>query len=572
MRGLLFSLLFTVVAGAACTGADAPVQADGNAESGASSSADPPADQLALPQAVLEGLEPAVQQQLRQRHDAAQGAEDAEAWGSLARTYHAYDLMERALPAYRRAAALAPGDLRWTYYRGVLRQAAGEPQRAEKDLGSVADASALPPSVRLAARLRQGDALLDDARSEEAVEVFEQAREMAPPGSAAVAYALYGAGRGALEKGEGEEALRQLEAALALAPDSGRVRWSLGQAHLRFGERERARQLLAQAGPRPPAFEDPWMAEVAAQAVGSGAALRRGSLALLAGDVDGAVRQLQEAVATDPENRAALQSLGSALARQGRPQQALEPLRRAVELSPESVDPLLLLAAVQEQLGDWPAARRSLDGALEIAPENPQVELRRAQLELAAGEAGEALRRLDALLERSPDFSAARFQQAGALGQLGRFRQAAEAYSAVLEAEPGHLAARLGLATALGLDGEEEAAARVLEAGLEAVPGEPRLLHALARLLATASQKDLRDGPRAVGLAQRALEDEPTLERGETLALAHAAAAQWAPALQWQERVVGELERRSAAGDAAAARALPQARDRLVRWRQEVGG
>jgi hypothetical protein len=53
-------------------------------------------------------------------------------------------------------------------------------------------------------------------------------------------------------------------------------------------------------------------------------------------------------------------------------------------------------------------------------------------------------------------------------------------------------------------------------------PDDPQLRHALARLLAAAPDDQVRDGARALSLAQGLLATDSTTELGETLAMAYA--------------------------------------------------
>jgi hypothetical protein len=64
------------------------------------------------------------------------------------------------------------------------------------------------------------------------------------------------------------------------------------------------------------------------------------------------------------------------------------------------------------------------------------------------------------------------------------------------------------------------------------------LLHALARLLASADDPEARDGERALDLAQRTLRAGTTPSRLETLAMASAEAGLFIDAIRLQRRVV----------------------------------
>jgi len=69
------------------------------------------------------------------------------------------------------------------------------------------------------------------------------------------------------------------------------------------------------------------------------------------------------------------------------------------------------------------------------------------------------------------------------------------------------------------------------------------LLHALARLLASADDPDVRDGDRAVELARRTLRAGSTPSRLETLAMASAEASRSEEAVELQREVILEMRR-----------------------------
>jgi tetratricopeptide (TPR) repeat protein len=73
-----------------------------------------------------------------------------------------------------------------------------------------------------------------------------------------------------------------------------------------------------------------------------------------------------------------------------------------------------------------------------------------------------------------------------------------------LSASPDNAAARYGLGSALAAQGKTAEAIDQLSAVVELTPDDARALNALARLLATAPESKLRDGRRAVALAERA--------------------------------------------------------------------
>ena len=132
----------------------------------------------------------------------------------------------------------------------------------------------------------------------------------------------------------------------------------------------------------------------------------------------------------------------------------------------------------------------------------------------------------------------------------------------VLAIEPGNEQARLAEATALVLANRPAEAVRRLEEAVAALPDSLDLADTLARLLAASGAAELRNGPRALALAERLFERQPSLRQAETLAMALAETGRFAEAAGWQERIVAEAERLQ---DAAL---LARARETLAAYRR----
>jgi hypothetical protein len=94
------------------------------------------------------------------------------------------------------------------------------------------------------------------------------------------------------------------------------------------------------------------------------------------------------------------------------------------------------------------------------------------------------------------------------------------------------------LAKAYGTLGRYYIAHHLNDAAGQAIPESVELLHALARLLASADDPEVRDGERAVELARRTLRAGSTLDRIETLAMASAQAGLFDEAIRLQRELI----------------------------------
>jgi len=249
---------------------------------------------------------------------------------------------------------------------------------------------------------------------------------------------------------------------------------------------------------------------------------------------------LEVAVAEQPDDAVLQQQFGLACLLSDHPDEARRACDRAVELEPDDAGPLLFRARVAAATDDAATALADVERVLEMAPGNATALVLRAQVRQVQGEEDLALEDLDRVLESAPDAAGAlelhglllaqREDYAGAIrdfrrlvardpdnatliSQLGLFylaasqpREALRRFSRALEIEADHVPSLRGRGDAALTIGDHTAALADLERALELAPDESGVLNNLAWLLATSPDDDLRDGARAVELAQRACE------------------------------------------------------------------
>lgn len=288
-----------------------------------------------------------------------------------------------------------------------------------------------------------------------------------------------------------------------------------------------------------------------------------------------AERALSRALRLDPERPETLLNLGILLAESGRLEEAIERLRAATRGDPEAAQPRFNLAAALLRAGRWQEAVAEYDELLRRAPGYPRAaffratalvrggrreeglgELRRllaerpADLELRVGLANELasleeLRGALAVLEEGAaqtSSPAARAQLDAAIGRLlvsaGRYREAAAAYRTAVERDPMAAESWVAEARALVRAGDWAEARRRLEEGLARLPQSAGLAHVLARLLVSAPDPALRDGRRALELADGVFRARDSLEHGETVAMALAESGRFDDAVALQKRLI----------------------------------
>ncbi|HEX9734770.1 MAG TPA: tetratricopeptide repeat protein [Thermoanaerobaculia bacterium] len=522
----------------------------------------------------------------------------AEAFGHMGRLYHAYELLAPAAACYANAERLDPASVLWPYHRGLLAQTDGRLAAARGHfarvlelvpgnaparlrLGQVLLALNEPREARAAfepllgqdaftaaAHAGLGHAALAAGEPERAAEHFAAAFEREPRAGSvrhALGLALQRLGRHQearvhLERhGAGEAPFDDpLEERLeALAVSSG--------AYLRRANRAlmAGRLDAAVAAYRGAVEADP----------GNAAARRNLALALVRqGRAGAAAAELAAALEHAPDDPQLHLDLGNARLAQGDREGAVASLRRALELAPDLAAARFNLANVLGELGRWAQAGEHLGKLLESDPRHGRARYLAAMALHRQGSSGEALARLEALAadepgnaaawqglaqvawhlgrqaeavghfrraaSLEPDSSEAWTRLANALQVAGQRAEAAELFARAVELDPGNATAWLSEASLHILAGDYSRAVSRLEAALEQVPGHAGLTHTLARLLATCPDPGLRDGDRALVLAQAASSLESSLEHAATVGMALAEQGRYEEAARWQQSLI----------------------------------
>jgi tetratricopeptide (TPR) repeat protein len=487
-----------------------------------------------MPLPDLSGIEAVVREQLTRVHadaeailraEGASAAERAEAWGRLGQHYYAYDLSDAAGLCFREASAASPGDFRWLYYQATLWQQAGDLKRSTALYEEVLR---LRPN-NLAALVRLGEVHLEAGALEQAEARLHQALGVDATSPAALARL----GELALARGDHGEAVRRLEQALDRVPEADRLHYPLAMAYRALGDAAQAAAHMEARGRIGVVPPDPLMDALRRLREGERVHLLRGRRAFAAADFEAAREAFQRAVEAEPGSAGARVDLSAALSELGRFDEALAELRRAVVLEPSGATAHFNLALLLARRGERFGAIHHLRLVLAAEPGDGAASLQLARLLGEEGLTDEALAELARARSENPASEAAWLAEAALLARAGRPREA--------------------------LDRLEQAHARWPESGHAA--------HALARVLAGSPQVQLRDGERALGLAQRVFEAHSSVEHAETVALALAELGRCGEAAGWQRRAVAAV-REAGAGEEAG---LPRMETTLALYERPGG-
>jgi protein O-mannosyl-transferase len=295
-----------------------------------------------------------------------------------------------------------------------------------------------------------------------------------------------------LQQGRVDEAMVHFQQALQIRPGYAEARFNLGNALLQQGRVDEAMVYFQQALQIKPGYAD--------------AHFNLGVALVRKGNVDDAMAHFQQALEIEPDDAEARLALGNALLQQGRVDEAMGYFRTAQQIEPDDAEAHLALGNALLQQGRMDEAIVHFQTALQIEPKNAE-----AQCDLGA-----------------------------ALFRKGNIDEAISHFQTALEIKPGFAEAHINLGSALVKKGKVNEAIVHFQKALEIEPDNVEALNDLAWLLATSPQASVRNGNRAVELAQRANQ----LTGGEnpmilsTLAAAYAGAGRIGDAQQSARKAV----------------------------------
>ena len=229
-----------------------------------------------------------------------------------------------------------------------------------------------------------------------------------------------------------------------------------------------------------------------------------GNALAVKGQVNEALEHYQQALQLDPDFGEAHNDLGALLLAQRRTAEAMEHFRKAVELIPDNADVQNNLGTALADEGRTAEALKYFQKALELKPDSAKTHYNLASLFVARGQLDEAIKHYQRALELMPDFTRARYQFGLVLQSRGKFAASVAQFEKILELDPKHIATQ----------------------------------NNLAWLLATCPDNSVRDGKRAVELAQQAvqLSGGNSPEILDTLAAAYAEAGRYPEAVETAQR------------------------------------
>jgi len=262
--------------------------------------------------------------------------------------------------------------------------------------------------------------------------------------------------------------------------------------------------------------------------------------------LDEAIPYYQRAIQVNRRYAQAYNNLGVIMLRKGKLEQAVKYYRTAVRLKPDYVDARGNLAAALRRSGDYAAA---IEQYKLVLKEGRQRYSRRRLAEICSNIAGslvklrqpeQALQYYRKAIEIDPNYGRAYYNLAVALTDLNRPDEAIEAYRQAVRVRPTDALAHQNLAMLLGRRKRYKQAIEHFNAAVKYDPGLLSAKSNLAWLLATCRDESLRDGKRAVQLAEEVCKATRFEQPGfmDALSAAYAETGQFEKAIDTAQRAL----------------------------------
>jgi tetratricopeptide (TPR) repeat protein len=516
--------------------------------------ASPPQTDVLLTQPPVpdrSGLQPPLARMIEETARAVEVDPDhGAAWGKLGSVYVVHDFTAEALVCLEQAAQRDPGEFLWPYLVGkaAMRGDHAASLSAFRRARALRDDYAPLEALIGLALFRQGE--LDEAEA-----AFRRALAI----NSTLARGHLGLGQIALERGDAAAAVSALERASELGVGSQEVHWALAIAYRRQGDAAaaaRAEAAAASATVSDELLPDPVYRELVATL---GVTLARRNLRvtryLEQGNAKAALAVWEAAVRADPEWADPAIQLGLLRARLGDTDGAIEMLERGLRLDPEQHRARSSLGGLLIKRGAIDEGIALLRASTAAMPENPDARFNLAIGLARAGHRAEAIEILGQVLQLAPEKADARFTRGSLLAMEGHLQEATADFEIVVELEPTRTDAYTNLARALSQQGRLDEAASVLRSAHDLFPQQAEITLAIAWILATAPDEQLRDAEAAMRLLDPLLRERRGPRLLDGYAAAQAAAGDFEAAIRTADEAIAALRRTGPRGAAALAEA-----------------
>ncbi len=379
--------------------------------SNAQSTGAKPPESIPLQSIEYDRLEPAVAEQIRLAcEETHRKPRDAEASGKLGMIFQVYGKYDLAETCFRRARALAPRSLRWTYYLGNVEGWLGKYAEA---VSHVQEALRIDPSYA-PARIRLAHLLFESGDMEQSARLYQELIEKNP----GLASAHFGLGRVRSARGDWTGAIEAYRRACQIFENYAAAHYALGLAYRKVGDVAKAREHLG----------------------------RYERVKLLPQPSEDA---LMEAVKSFYAGGLSHFAKGSALAQQGKLQEAAAAFESALKVNPRMVIAHVNLIAMYGELDLPEKAEQHYRNSVQLDPGWVEAQYNWGMFLFRRGRKEEAAEAFTRAIQLNPNYADAQAQLGLVLEETGRTEEAEGHYRLALESNPAHRQAQYLLGRSL---------------------------------------------------------------------------------------------------------------------------
>jgi tetratricopeptide (TPR) repeat protein len=258
------------------------------------------------------------------------------------------------------------------------------------------------------------------------------------------------------------------------------------------------------------------------------------------GRPDEAIVHYQKALKSRPDYAEIHEGFGDALAKMGQVDEAIAHYQKAVQLRPDYAEAHNNLANMLVKKDQFADAIVHFQKAIDLNPNYTEAHYNLGVLFGIQGRLDEAVEHYQKAIELRPGYADAHGNLANVLAAQGKLNEAIREYQRTLELTPNSAQAHYRYGQALQSQRNFGAAKREYQKVLELAPRHVQAYLSLAWLLATCPDDSLRDGNRAVDLAQQAeqISGGESPQMLDTLGVAYAAAGRYDEAVETARRAL----------------------------------